>query len=801
MGKISSYGVVNEPQLGDKLIGTSVGGTPVNGTYNFTLQQLLTLFLPEIPANTLQQVLDAGNTAIEDITLDGNIILEDITINGILRDSSGLSGTNGQLLSSTLTGTEWIDVSSFDTNIYNSNGTLTSNRTVTMDGNTLSFDEDILVNGLTIGKGLGNTLTNTAIGNESLNSNTTGFYNTAIGSKVLKLNTTGTSNTGVGYLSLTTNTTGGQNSALGYSSLQLNTTGQYNTAVGNASLYANTTGQYNTALGQTSLQFNTIGNRNTSIGHGSLLNNTEGNYNVALGDSSLQFNTVGNYNVSIGYQANTSFESDSNCIAIGYGATTNGSNKVQIGNSDITNLKTFGTITAGAITYPNITGTVGQVLTTDGAGNATWQSGGGGGTNIYNSNGTLTGNRVVTMGSYYLSFDKDLTINSLTIGKGLGNVLTNTALGNFCLSYNTTGAYNTAVGYTALYFNTIGSSNTALGYQSLYSTTTGSGNTGIGFQSLYLNTSGAENIAIGSAALYSNIIGNNNLAIGNNSLNSNESNDNVAIGHTSLLQNATGYDNVSIGSGAMLFSTTGYNNTAIGSGSLQTNTTGNSNIAIGHAADVLNGADNNSIVIGATAVGVGSNTVVLGNTSITSTRLRGSVLGGSFVKDGGTSSQFLMADGSVSNNAIKSIYSFTGSLSHTGTVLTVNLLTITIPANSVTDYINFANLMFSKTGVAGGCQFKIWTGTTNVFASATQIANYTIATPNLFGQMNRVFSINSNILSGFPSNVGNATGDGSSSTAIQSTTFDPTVTNYIFISVQLDNAADGISLEGIKITN
>ena len=51
MSKISKYDVAPVPKLADKLIGTSVGGTPDDGTYNFTLQELLTLFLPNIPAN------------------------------------------------------------------------------------------------------------------------------------------------------------------------------------------------------------------------------------------------------------------------------------------------------------------------------------------------------------------------------------------------------------------------------------------------------------------------------------------------------------------------------------------------------------------------------------------------------------------------------------------------------------------------------------------------------------------------------------------------------------------------------
>ena len=44
MGKISSYPINALPQLNDKLVGTRIGGTPSNATYNFTAAELLALF-------------------------------------------------------------------------------------------------------------------------------------------------------------------------------------------------------------------------------------------------------------------------------------------------------------------------------------------------------------------------------------------------------------------------------------------------------------------------------------------------------------------------------------------------------------------------------------------------------------------------------------------------------------------------------------------------------------------------------------------------------------------------------------
>ena len=55
------------------------------------------------------------------------------------------------------------------------------------------------------------------------------------------------------------------------------------------------------------------------------------------------------------------------------------SNTIQLGNTDVTNVKTSGTITAGAVIYPKTDGTNGQFLKTDGSGNLSWVTGSGGG--------------------------------------------------------------------------------------------------------------------------------------------------------------------------------------------------------------------------------------------------------------------------------------------------------------------------------------------------------------------------------------------------------------------------------------
>lgn len=152
--------------------------------------------------------------------------------------------------------------------------------------------------------------------------------------------------------------------------------------------------------------------------------------------------------------------------------------------------------------------------------------------------------------------------------------------------------------------------------------------------------------------------------------------------------------NSSFGNEALSVNTTGFENVAYGLYSLGTNTTGNGNVSFGNRAgnqsnspDVNgfqnqfstnsvfignwtaskgnNTANTNEIVIGDKTLGEGSNTATLGNASITTTRLRGNVLGGSFVKDGGTSSQFLKADGSSDGTSYQ--VALTNPITGTGT--------------------------------------------------------------------------------------------------------------------------------------
>jgi uncharacterized protein (TIGR02145 family) len=91
-----------------------------------------------------------------------------------------------------------------------------------------------------------------------------------------------------------------------------------------------------------------------------------------LGWSAGNANTTGSNNTAIGAEANFGANNLTNATAIGYQASVAASNTIQLGNTSVTNVKTSGTVTAGAVTYPRTDGTNGQVLTTDGTGTASW---------------------------------------------------------------------------------------------------------------------------------------------------------------------------------------------------------------------------------------------------------------------------------------------------------------------------------------------------------------------------------------------------------------------------------------------
>jgi len=164
------------------------------------------------------------------------------------------------------------------------------------------------------------------------------------------------------------------NTAFGYNVLASNTTGKNNIANGNSALNKNLTGSNNLAIGGNALTDNTSGSNNTSLGFYALSDNTTGYYNTGIGRKALYNNTTGNHNTAIGNMANVGSNNLENATAIGDSAIVTASNTIQLGNTNVTNVKTSGTLTTGAVTYPIIHGNSGQVLSTTGSGTLTWST-------------------------------------------------------------------------------------------------------------------------------------------------------------------------------------------------------------------------------------------------------------------------------------------------------------------------------------------------------------------------------------------------------------------------------------------
>lgn len=106
----------------------------------------------------------------------------------------------------------------------------------------------------------------------------------------------------------------------------------------------------------------------------------------------------------------------------------------------------------------------------------------------------------ITMPVKKLEVAGDASLHGLTLGRGGGNSIFNTVLGNLAFASNTTGAQNTAIGYFTLTSSNGGNDNVGFGAHALAGNTTGNSNTAVGRNALLSNTSGSLNTAIGKDA-------------------------------------------------------------------------------------------------------------------------------------------------------------------------------------------------------------------------------------------------------------------------------------------------------------
>jgi hypothetical protein len=251
---------------------------------------------------------------------------------------------------------------------------------------------------------------------------------------------------------------------------------------------------------------------------------------------------------------------------------------------------------------------------------------------------------------------------------------------NFGIGYQVmpkcVGSYNTAYGSYALYSLTTGSSNVAIGRSALYSNTIGNSNVAIGYGALNQNVSGDENVGIGYSALSQCTTGRLNVAIGGQTLGSLTSGySNVAIGRMALYSLTTGYQNIAVGLNAGRYTSSG-----------AANQTSTNSVYLGYDTRALSNGDTNEIVIGYQAIGGGSNSVVIGNDSITKTYLKGKLAIG-YTGTLPTPHSYLQPNGSVAFPIISTDTNLTLTDAHYTVLVSAydDNVTITLPSASGID--------------------------------------------------------------------------------------------------------------------
>ena len=183
---------------------------------------------------------------------------------------------------------------------------------------------------------LNGSVTITPKGLAGSTNSTVNTSNLALGEGALSAISVDAQAVAIGTQALYSNTTGLQNTAVGFIALRTTTTGAYNTALGNATLYLNKDGNSNTALGFNTMFSNTSGHSNTATGVQALTSNTTGIGNTAHGYIAGTSNITGSYNTFVGYIADVTAGNFSNSTAIGSYASINASNKVRIGDANVT---------------------------------------------------------------------------------------------------------------------------------------------------------------------------------------------------------------------------------------------------------------------------------------------------------------------------------------------------------------------------------------------------------------------------------------------------------------------------------
>ena len=675
---ISNDAVTSTKIADNAVTSTKIADNAVSSNKIVTAAVTLDKIAPISIQTLLGNKSNSAASAPGEITIGSGLALSTA---GVL-SASGSGGTVSNVSALTL-GTTGTDVSSTvatssTTPVITLNipsASATARGLVTTGAQTIAgvktFNSDMIINGISVGAGPNSTLTtNTVLGKNALANSSTSDLNTAIGYQALASN-------GVNAFG---------NTAVGANAINLNTTGQRNTAVGESAMTKNTTGNSNTAVGEYALRDNSVGSDNTSVGNFALAANT------------------GSKNTAIGSGANTTSTTLENTTAIGYGSTVSASNTIQLGNTDIANVKTSGTITAGAVTYPKLDGSNGQVLVTNGSGVATFKTMDGAGVNLTDGK-ILVGNASNVATAVNISGDitmtnagvasiaagtivtADLAAAAVTYAK-MQNITTNKLLGSISASATSPGEVTIGSGLalsTAGVLSASGSGGTVSNVSALTLGTTGTDlsstvatSSSTPVITLNVPTASATNRGVLSAADWTTF--NSKQSSIPLKFKSGTSGGGVNIGisptdgHEALGRAAnTGYNNIAIGSNAMggyyMADLSGWHNVALGNDAGGRNASGSKNVFLGNSTGINNYAGSNNTFIGyaadvnvdnpsplytnATAIGyearvTGSNKIQLGDVNILNVSTYGTITAGAitYPNVAGTNGYVLTTNGS-----------------------------------------------------------------------------------------------------------------------------------------------------------
>ena len=304
----------------------------------------------------------------------------------------------------------------------------------------------------------------------------------ALGENALDSLTSGADNVGIGDNAGTALTSGHSNVAVGNDALKTIPEGYSNVAIGEGAMSLGAgSPTYNVAIGQQALEDLS----------GAVSPDAQSTSNVAIGHNVGKEITTGASNTLVGVKAGEDLTTDSSQnVAIGGGALSDSSNAVDgataVGYEALkVNSANISTALGYKAGYANTSG-----------GDNTYLGAHAGYTQATGSHNVLVGDNA----GYYVASGS----SNVMVGAGSGDALTTDSTGNVLLGVDALGGSSNAVDYCS-----------AVGFEAL-KVNTADNNVGVGYRAGVANTSGVDNTYVGNAAGYTNSTGADNTFVGDN---------------------------------------------------------------------------------------------------------------------------------------------------------------------------------------------------------------------------------------------------------------------------------------------